>query len=173
MQRLITSQPIENAIKNNNVVQFDVLSQIEDPKPAKTYEYSFETCLKHSNATQNIYFSNYVEWQGTVRERWFFDCIDPNMLSAEGVFVTKEAHQFYLKEGFPFSTIVCRLNSFRLQRCGFRLLFRFYCDDILISYGYQHVVFMGLNKRIVRLPSEVKEKVEAFSLPCDQDILGV
>jgi hypothetical protein len=52
-----------------------------------TFECNLSTSLKHSNATQNIYFSNYVEWQGAVRERWFYERISPDMLQKEGVFV--------------------------------------------------------------------------------------
>lgn len=169
MQILTTSHAIEHAINIDNVAQFNISSRKIESSSTLTYQYAFETCLKHSNATQNIYFSNYVEWQGTVRERWFFDCIDPGMLQSEGVFVTKEAHQFYLHEGFPFTTITCTLNTFRIQRCGFRLLFRFYCDDSLIAYGYQHVVFMDHHKRIVRLPKAIGEKIEAFYIPVGHD----
>lgn len=170
MQILTTSQNLEPTILNPNLPLFK--SSIEAvsglSSDTHTYEYTFETSLKHSNATQNIYFSNYVEWQGTVRERWFFDCIDNSMLKSEGAFVTKEVHQLYMKEGFPFTTIVCHLNSFRIQRCGFRLLFRFYADDELISYGYQHLVFTNHSKKIVRLPMQVVDKIEDFYLPIAQ-----
>ncbi len=36
---------------------------VEAPS-AETFFYSIDTTLKHSNATQNVYFSNYFEWQG-------------------------------------------------------------------------------------------------------------
>lgn len=39
------------------------------PPLCESFTYEFDTSLKHSNATQNVYFSNYFEWQGAVRER--------------------------------------------------------------------------------------------------------
>ncbi len=130
----------------------------------KTFTYEMPTSLKHSNATQNIYFSNYVEWQGAIRERWFYECISADMLQDEGVFVTKEVQQYYLREGFPFQTVTCCLNSFYVQRCAFRLLFRFFVGDELLSYGYQHVVFTNHDKRIVRLPEQVLRQVRKYEL---------
>lgn len=134
----------------------------------KSYDYAFHTTLKHSNATQNIYFSNYIEWQGVVRERWFFECIDNQMLQNQGVFVTKQVHQYYLKEGFPFQTVSCRLNTFNIQRCSFCLLFRFQIDGELISSGFQQIAFTNHSKRVTRLPQAVLEKIRAFEVPDPQ-----
>lgn len=128
----------------------------------KSYKQTFCPTLKHSNATQNIYFSNYIEWQGMVRERWFFECIDEQMLQHKGVFVTKLVHQDYFKEGFPFQTIVCKMNAFDIQRCSFCLLFQFYCNGELISSGYQKIAFTDHKKRVTRLPKEILEKIHEF-----------
>ncbi len=163
MNILTTPQTLERSIFNTERSLFDHSNgEISALPDSNTYEYSFDTTLKHSNATQNIYFSNYVEWQGVVRERWFFDCIDASMLQSEGVFVTKQVHQHYIKEEFPFRTIICRLNTFCIQRCSFRLLFRFYSDGDLISYGYQHIAFTSHLKKIRKLPKPVIEKIESF-----------
>lgn len=137
------------------------------PAP-KSYDYAFHTTLKHSNATQNIYFSNYIEWQGMVRERWFFECIDDQMLQNQGVFVTKQVHQYYLKEGFPFQTVNCRLNTFNIQRCSFCLLFRFEIDGQLVSSGFQQIAFTNHSKRVTRLPKSVLAKIRAFEVPDPQ-----
>jgi enediyne biosynthesis thioesterase len=152
--------------KINNAFPEDISELLAAPPTEKgrTFTLKFDTSLKHSNATQNIYFSNYVEWQGAIRERWFFECIAPDMLQDKGVFVTKEVQQYYLKEAFPFETIKCCLNSFRVQRCAFRLLFRYFKDDTLLSYGCQHIVFTDHEKRIVRLPYPVLEKVKQFQI---------
>ena len=127
-----------------------------------TFECNLSTSLKHSNATQNIYFSNYVEWQGAVRERWFYERISPDMLQKEGVFVTKEVQQYYLKEAFPFQVVNCYLNSFQIQRCAFWLIFRFFSGGELLSYGYQHVVFTDFEKKISRLSPDVIMKIKQY-----------
>ncbi len=132
------------------------------PLKTETYTQKFETSLKHSNATQNVYFSNFFEWQGAVRERWFFECISQDMLQDLGVFITKRAHNEYLKEAFPFQTVTCTLNSFSIQKCSFYLLFRFYINDELASSGYQQIVFADKEKRIARLPDQVIRKIKKY-----------
>jgi enediyne biosynthesis thioesterase len=128
------------------------------------YELSFETTLKHSNATQNVYFSNFFEWQGATRERWFFECIAPDMLQSLGVFITKRAHNEFIKEAFPFQKVTCVLNSMQVQKCSFYLVFRFFIDGELASLGYQQIVFANHEKRISKLPDEVLKKVKRFEV---------
>jgi len=136
----------------------------------KTYHQKFETSLKHSNATQNVYFSNFFEWQGSARERWFYECISSDMLQDQGVFITKQAHNNFIREAFPFQTVHCELNSFDIQKCSFYLLFRFYIDGELASSGYQQIVFANKEKRIARLPEAVLKKIRSFE--CDYDRLA-
>lgn len=138
--------------------------------PIKTFKYHFDTTLKHSNATQNIYFSNYFEWQGTVRERWFFTCIAEDMLQNEGVFVTKQAHNEFIREAFPFQTVRCELNTYNIQRCSFYLQFRFYDDSTgaLLSRGYQQIVFANHSKHIAKLRSDIIEKIKLYEIIVDE-----
>lgn len=130
----------------------------------KTYSQDFFSTLKHSNATQNIYFSNYIEWQGIMRERWFYDVIDQKLLSDIGVFVTKQVHQDYIKEGFPFQTITCKLNTFKIQKCSFFMMFRFFIGGELTSSGFQQVAFTNHQKKIARLPEAVLEKITQYEM---------
>jgi len=136
---------------------------VEAPS-AETFFYSIDTTLKHSNATQNVYFSNYFEWQGYCRERWFFECISKDMLATEGVFVTKNAHNNYIKEAFPFQTVLCSMNTFHVQRCSFYLLFKFSIDGELTATGYQQVAFANHKKRIHRMPESVIEKIKRYEI---------
>ena len=140
----------------------------------KTFSYYFDTSLKHSNATQNVYFSNFFDWQGAVRERWFYECISPDMLAPLGVFITKKAHNEYLKEAFPFQTIRCDLNTFNIQRCSFYLRFLFYSSeankkDVLIAHGFQQIVFARHDKKITRLGDDILRKIRLYEKDCDLD----
>lgn len=140
---------------------------LSQPMPAEnqTFYQKFETSLKHSNATQNVYFSNFFEWQGAARERWFFECISNDMLQDLGVFITKKAHNEYLKEAFPFQTVTCSVNSFAIQKCSFYLQFKFFINDELASVGYQQIVFADKQKRIAKLPDHVLSKIRLYE--CD------
>ena len=150
------------------------LKKIEPAKrsqPAQTYSQHFFASLKHSNATQNIYFSNYIEWQGILRERWFYECISEDMLQAEGVFVTKYVEHNFIHEGFPFQTIRCDLNVFNLQRCSFALSFKFYIDNLLVGNGSQKIAFMNHQKRLAKLPNYALKKIRQYELNYEADKL--
>ena len=162
---MIHSQPLEITTPKSAHHRLRLASL--QPQPAKAYRYDIKTTLKHSNATQNIYFSNYFEWQGTVREQWFFECIAKDMLQSEGVFITKQAHNNFLKEAFPFQTITCTLNTFNIQRCSFYLLFKFYCMDELISVGYQQIVFANHAKKITKLRPDIISKIQRYESQAD------
>lgn len=147
---------------NSDIIKMEMIRS--QPIARKTYSNEFFASLKQSNATQNIYFSNYIEWQGAVRERWFFENIANDMLQTQGVFVTKRVEHDYFIEGFPFQTIKCNLNVKDIHKCSFTLVFRFYIDSNLIGEGRQVIAFLNHNKRPTRLPKPVLDKIRTYEL---------
>jgi len=131
-------------------------------QPNKTFRHTIDVYLKDSNATGNVYFARYFEWQGICREKWFFECIAADMLAPLGVFVTKEAHQQYVHETFAFQKIDCEVNTFAIKQCSMSLLFRFFVEGRLVSTGHQVIVFADLHKKIARLPAHVIEKIRLY-----------
>ena len=138
---------------------------IEQPK---TFRHTFDVYLKDSNATGNVYFARYFEWQGICREKWFFECIAADMLQTLGVFVTKEARQNYIHETFAFQKVTCEINTFAIKQCSFSLLFRFYVEGQLVSSGHQQIVFADHNKKIARLPAEILDKIRMYQASAEQ-----
>lgn len=131
-------------------------------RESKTFRYSIDVCLKDSNAYGNIYFARYFEWQGVCRERWFHDCVSMSMLQDLGVFITKDAHQEYIHETFPFQQVDCEVNTFAIKQCSFSLMFRFYVAGCLVAKGYQQIVFANHDKKIIRLPDDVLDKIRQY-----------
>ena len=129
----------------------------------KTFHHVIDIYLKDSNAFMNTYFSRYFEWQGVCRERWFHQSID-NLLSLNGAFATKRAHQEYVQETFPFQRVDCFLNTLEVKQCSTYLVFRFYVDGRPVSMGYQQVVFADTDKRIRRIPGNVRERFMEYEL---------
>lgn len=148
---------------NLPVIQADSLLPAE--AALQTFRHTIEIFLKDSNAYTNTYFSRYFEWQGVCRERWFHRCISADMLQAQGVFITKQAHQEYVHETFPFQTVDCLLNAFDVKQCSFSLLFRFHVEGRLVAKGYQQIVFANHEKRIIRLPREILERIRQYEMP--------
>ncbi|PWF48664.1 acyl-CoA thioesterase [Massilia glaciei] len=134
------------------------------PAP-RTFTHEMTIYLKDSNAYGNTYFARYFEWQGVCRERWFFECIAPDMLQAEGVFITKRAEQDYVHETFPFQEIRCELNAYAVRKCSFWLEFRFFSGGTLVSVGRQQIVFANHAKQISALPERALSKIRRFEVP--------
>jgi acyl-CoA thioesterase FadM len=135
-----------------------------DVRECKTFHHTIDIYLKDSNAFANTYFARYFEWQGVCRERWFFECIDNNLLGAGGTFITKRAHQEYVQETFPFQRVDCYLNTFKVKQCSAYLLFRFYVDGRPVSMGYQQILFAGHDKRIRRFPAGIIDRVMEYAV---------
>jgi enediyne core biosynthesis thioesterase len=129
-----------------------------------TFKHSIDIYLKDSNAYGNTYFARYFEWQGVCRERWFHQCISADMLQTQGVFITKNAHQDYIRETFSFQTVTCEVNTQDVKQCSFALNFLFFVDGSLVSKGSQQIVFASHDKRIQRLPEHILEKVRQYEL---------
>lgn len=159
MTTTLLNRPADKSINLKTELFSNDFSWIEQPK---TFHHSIDIYLKDSNATGNIYFARYFEWQGVCREKWFFECISADMLQPLGVFITKEAQQKYLQETFAFQRVECEVNTFAIKQCSFSLLFRFFVDGQLVSTGRQEIVFANLSKKISRLPSYVIEKIRLY-----------
>ncbi len=130
----------------------------------QTFRHSLTIFLKDSNAYGNTYFARYFEWQGICRERWFYECVAPDLLQSKGVFITKHAEQDYIHETFPFQQVDCELNTYEVRKCSFWLEFRFYSGGELISIGRQQIVFANHAKQIIALPAGVLDKVRQFTI---------
>lgn len=128
----------------------------------QTFTHALTVYLKDSNAYGNTYFARYFEWQGICREKWFYDCIAPDMLQNEGVFITKHAEQDYLRETFPFQEVQCEMNVYDVKKCSFWLEFRFFSGTTPVSVGRQHIVFANHAKQISALPEFVIKRIKRY-----------
>ncbi|KHK55742.1 hypothetical protein PI87_11990 [Ralstonia sp. A12] len=130
----------------------------------QTFHHAFDVYLKDSNAFANTYFSRYFEWQGVARERWFYECVDANLVGGNVIFITKRAHQEFVEETFPFQRVDCYLNTFRIRSCSAYLVFRFMSGGRLVSLGYQQIVIAGADRSIQRLPEHVMQRAKDYEL---------
>ncbi|NRR34194.1 acyl-CoA thioesterase [Oxalobacteraceae bacterium] len=129
---------------------------------SQTFTHTLTIFLKDSNAYGNTYFARYFEWQGICRERWFYECIQRDMLQTEGVFITKHAQQDYLQETFPFQEIHCEMNAYDVKKCSFWLEFRFFAEGKPVSVGRQQIVFANHAKQITALPEMVIKRIKRY-----------
>ena len=74
------------------------------------WEESFRTTPRHSNFVGNIYWSNYADWMGEVRDLWLQSFIN----YGEGELRCTQCHMQHLREAMPGDTVVVKMY---LQRC--------------------------------------------------------
>lgn len=132
----------------------------------QTYRHDLTPFLKDSNAYGNIYFARYFEWQGVCREMWFSECIYSNMFEMDGAFLTRAAHNDFIREVLPFQKIHCELNIKNLKNTSFDLVFKFSNENgEIVSKGYQTVVYTDTSsKKIKKLPADVLARVKQYQL---------
>lgn len=162
---------MELALKNHPIdFEFDhsaIIKKIfkrNNSKLALTFSHSIDVYLKDSNATGNVYFARYFEWQGVCRERWFHQCIQQDMLQNIGVFITKSARQDYMHETFAFQRVDCYVNTYNIRNCSFSLRFKFMMGDEVVGIGHQEIVFAGHDKRIKKLPADIIDKIKSYEI---------
>lgn len=143
-----------------------VLSIVEKQQPlVHVWEHELTPYLKDSNAYGNIYFARYFEWQGMCREKWFSECICPNMFELKGALVTRSAYNDYVDAVMPFQTVRCELSTRRIKPTSFELVFHFYDakTNKLLSRGGQRIAMVEPGgKKLLKFPEEILNKVRYY-----------
>ncbi len=87
----------------------------------------FQTSLEDSNLVGNIYFSNYLVWQGRTRDR-FLEAIAPGCLDlkSQGEPHSTRVHLKHLRELMPFESVMVEMKLRRLSENGFILFFEYF-----------------------------------------------
>lgn len=133
--------------------------------PQKTFSCLIEVYLKDATAYGNVYFSNYFNWQGFCREKWFKECLFPNMLEVSGLFITKNASIEFIREVRPFETVKATLNTRNIRQASVELVINFYSENNdLMATGSQTIIFANLKKRISRFPDYIFKKFADFQV---------
>ena len=98
------------------------------------------------------------------REAWFSDCIFKNMFELDGVFITKQAHNEYKGETYPFQKLKCRVSTKNIKNASFDVVFEFFDieTDKLVAEGYQTIVYASKAKKIQRLENHVLNKIRQY-----------
>ncbi len=88
--------------------------------PPIVREQTFETSLAHANLVGNIYYANYYDWQGQIRDRLFYDLIPDYYggVGEKGELLTLESRVDHLREAMPFDTVALTLAIKELRRCS-------------------------------------------------------
>jgi len=104
-------------------------------------EQIFETTLAQANLVGNIYYANYYEWQGQIRDRFFYEQIPEYFqgIGEKGELLALESRVDHLREAMPFDRILLTLAIRELRACSVTFhvdYFRLEPDDTRVKIAY-------------------------------------
>jgi acyl-CoA thioesterase FadM len=104
-------------------------------------EQIFETTLAQANLVGNIYYANYYEWQGQIRDRFFYEQIPDYFqgIGEKGELLALESRVDHLREAMPFDRILLTLAIRELRACSVTFhvdYFRLEPDNTRVKIAY-------------------------------------
>jgi enediyne core biosynthesis thioesterase len=139
----------------------------------REYEYRHRVCLEETNIVGNVYFTNYVSWQGRCREMFLHDHVPElaRKLGSEFTMATTRVSCCYYQELAAFDEVVIRMSTGSLTPSRVSMLFRYYRilpdgKQVLVAEGEQEVVCIrrrGEEIEPVMIPEELQIAVCGFA----------
>lgn len=113
--------------------------------------------LGETNATGNVYFANYIKYQGLLREQCIVKHVpDINEIMIQtGVrLVTVDVYQKFKMNAYFGDTIIGELTVDQIQGCKAKVKFRYRNkkSGVLIGEGYQHFCCVDKNGKVLKMP---------------------
>lgn len=110
---------------------------------------TFETSLGQSNAVGNLYYANYFQWQGAMRDRYLQKVIPDhfNGTGALGEAVCLDCRVDHLREAMPFDRVMITMSLKTLHASRAVLQFDYYrMDDdgapVKLAWGSHQMVWV-------------------------------
>lgn len=113
--------------------------------------------LKNTNAFGNVYFSNFIEYQGVVREKFLLANV-PNLhqLMANGSLrlVTVDTYHRFISNAYFGETLVVELTTSEIKAatCRLEILFKNKATGKMVGEGYQRICLVSEKGRVMRIP---------------------
>jgi acyl transferase domain-containing protein/NAD(P)-dependent dehydrogenase (short-subunit alcohol dehydrogenase family)/acyl-CoA thioesterase FadM len=118
-----TPEPMAETLKHLFDGEDDPVVYMAPPGPVVrpiVREQIFETTLAHANLVGNIYYANYYDWQGQIRDRFFYELIPDYFhgTGEKGELLALESRVDHLREAMPFDLVLLTLAVKALHHCS-------------------------------------------------------
>ena len=123
--------------------------------------------LKDTNVFGNVYFSNFIEYQGVIREKFLLASV-PNlhdMLAKTQVrLVTVDTYNKYISSAYFGDTLLIELTTSDINAatCKMNITFKNKATGALIGQGYQRLCVVSSNGKVLRIPNEFLGALDFF-----------
>lgn len=138
----------------------------------REYEYRHRVCLEETNIVGNVYFTNYISWQGRCREMFLHDHVPELAGELGGDFnmATMRVSCSHYQELSAFDEVIIRMGARSLTPSRLAMTFRYYHvlpngRETLVAEGEQEVVCIrrrGKEVEPVIIPEVLRTAVSQF-----------
>jgi len=112
------------------------------------FEYKFITTFEETNVVGNIYFANYILWQGKCREMFLYE-VCPDIIDEinNGLFlITLDLSAQYISQLYAFDKVVMRMSLEAQGESRLMMNFEYFKEKgdelILVCKGHQATAAM-------------------------------
>jgi enediyne biosynthesis thioesterase len=138
---------------------------------AKAYEYTHVVGFEETNLVGNVYYANYILWQGRCREMFLFehapDVIE--QITSGLALVTVHVSCQYLSELFAFDRVIIAMQLKEMLQNRITMSFEYWRtndkDQTLVAIGEQQAACMrrveGRNVPTA-IPASLQQALEAY-----------
>jgi len=137
----------------------------------RVYEYRHIISFEDTNLVGNVYYANYIRWQGRCREMFLLDHV-PSIVAQfqDGLaLVTTRCACDYLAELYAFDRLVLRMTLEELTQSRISFLFEYWRQNAsgeeLIARGEQQVACMmrtGDQVEPIPVPHDLREALKLY-----------
>ncbi|MBD0344612.1 MAG: acyl-CoA thioesterase [Coleofasciculus sp. Co-bin14] len=139
----------------------------------QTYEYQHIVSFEETNLVGNVYYVNYVSWQGRCREMFLRDRAPDVLaeLSQDLALATVRVSCEYFAELFAFDEVIIRMSLGVLKQNRITMIFEYWCfahnSKEPIARGEQEVACMrreGDKLVPTPIPKSLRDALQPYAL---------
>ena len=137
--------------------QFASLKQFGE---SRVFTTEIMITLKDTNVFGNVYFSNFIEFQGVIREKFLLATVPDlhDLLTRTSIrLVTVDTYNKFISNAYFGDVLLVELTTSSIQAasCKLNIVFKNKNTGDLIGRGYQTFCVVKANGKVVRLPEEL------------------
>ena len=146
----------------------------------KAFTVEHTVYFNETNAVGGVaYFSNFVKWQGMVREEYFIQTVPSwrEIMKLIGTgrvnMITVEEHSHFLQHAYFGDRIIIRLQTTNVRKYSFDMTFVMINAETeqVIYEGFQRLAFDNFNGKFVEIPEAMYISIKEYEMDANDDRL--
>lgn len=113
----------------------------------KIFIHQHTVYFNETNAMGGVaYFSNYIKWQGIVREEYFIKTVPAwreimqYVIEGKINMITVEEHSHFIRHIFFGDTVTINLQTANIKKCSFDMIF------VMVNNASKQIIYEGIQR---------------------------